>query len=246
MIISVILPTYNEKGHIVKLIHALHTVSKKIHKAFEIIVVDDNSPDKTAEIVQKTFIRNKQIKVFVRTRDRGLAASILFGLQKAKGTYCIVMDTDFSHNPSVIPFMLQKISQADMIIGSRYVTGGGMVNRRRYYLSKLFNMFLKILLGIHVSDFLSGYFCVRREFLVKNKLLQKRIFSGYGDYFIDLIAQVKRAKGTFLEVPSFYIDRSYGESKSNLPKLLVTYSQRSFKLFLQQKNSSFQKQQDEL
>ncbi|OGH06075.1 MAG: hypothetical protein A2W22_04125 [Candidatus Levybacteria bacterium RBG_16_35_11] len=231
---AVILPTYNERGNIVRLVTEIIKNINKTRHDYEIIVVDDNSSDKTAEICKKYFVKNKKVKVFVRKKEKGLATAILFGIKKSSKDidYIIVMDTDFSHNPKIVPVMLKRIKNSDMVIGSRYIKGGGMANKKRYVFSKFYNQFLRILLGVNVTDFLSGYFCIRKEFILKIKpeITAKNIFSGYGDYFIRLIFLINKLNGRFSEVPSFYHERTYGTSKSNLIKMIFSYTNTAFSI----------------
>lgn len=235
MNISIILPTYNEKGNILILIERIVKVLKKLKKSYEIIVVDDNSPDETGYIAEKKYKDNRNLKVFIRKRDRGFASAILHGIKKSKGKIVFVMDTDFSHNPGLIPKMLSKIQDCDVVIASRYAEGGGGENKSRYWLSKLYNTYLRLLLGINISDFLFGYFCVRKDFLIKNKILNKKVFFGFGDYFIRLAFYVNTAGGRFYEIPAYYKNRIYGKTKSNLVKMLITYTKTSLDLLLTSK-----------
>lgn len=230
MDLSIILPTFNEKGNINKLIESIkiNLKAKKIN--FEIIVVDDNSPDGTAEICKKQFESDKDIKIFVRKKERGLASAIHHGINKAVGKYILVMDTDFSHDPKLIPQMVESMKDSDIVIGSRYVGAGGMKNQKRYWLSHLYNLYLRILFRIPVTDFLSGYFCIKRQYLFNIPCEQKKIFVGYGDYFMRLIFFINLNQGKFTELASFYRDRSYGQSKTNLLKTFILYTKTSINL----------------
>ncbi len=231
MKISVVLPTYNEKDNIIPLIKDIIKNIKKITKNYEIVVVDDNSPDKTAEVCRKEFAKDKNVIIYVRKKNKGFASAILYGLRKAKGETVFVMDTDFSHNPKLIPQMATKSSKYNVVIGSRYAKNGGGENKNRYFLSKIYNLYLKYLLGIDISDFLFGYFCAEKKFLVKNELLDEKIFYGFGDYFIRFAYYINKAGGRFFEIPAFYKNRISGESKSNLINMLYTYTKTSIKLY---------------
>ncbi len=232
MKVSVVLPTFNEKGNIIVLIERIVKRFNNLAFAYEIIVVDDNSPDKTGEICKKYFLQNKQVKIYIRTGERGFASAIYYGMGKSNGDTIIVMDTDFSHDPDLIPVMLSKIKKCDIVIGSRYAKHGGGEDKKRYLMSKIFNMYLRYLLRIQISDFLFGYYCVNKNFLLKNSLLNKNIFSGFGDYFIRLLYYMNKSGGTFLEIPAFYKSRVYGESKSNLINMLYTYTRTSLALLI--------------
>lgn len=231
MKISVVLPTFNEKDNIVPLIIEIIANLKKITRNYEIIVVDDNSPDNTANICKRKFIKVRQVKVIIRKKDKGFASAIMYGLKKASGDVVFVMDTDFSHDPKLMSKMASRVGKYQVVIGSRYVKNGGGENKNRYFLSKAYNIYLKHLLGIDISDFLFGYFCVEKKFLDENKLLDKKIFFGFGDYFIRFAYYVNKSGGTFFEIPAFYKNRTSGVSKSNLTDMLYTYTKTSIKLY---------------
>ena len=229
--VSVILPTFNERGNIVRLVEKIKTELVKSYP-FEVLIVDDNSTDGTAVACKTAFKNNQNIKIFERRNEKGLATAIYYGIQRAKGKFIVVMDTDFNHDPSIIPVMLKKIKKNTMVIGSRYISGGGMANRKRYWLSKFYNSYLHILLQIPLTDFVSGFFCIERDKLmelIKNN--HREIFAGYGDYFMMLIMLFYKSGGLFLEIPVYYKDRDYGISKSNFIAMFLEYTQTSLKIF---------------
>ena len=169
MSVSVILPTYNERGNIVILIRNIIATLSKTKAIFEILVVDDNSTDGTTDAIKKAFGRNRRVRVYIRKNERGLATAIWHGIQKAKGEYVVVMDTDLSHEPKLLPRMLRIGNDKSMVIASRYIHGGGMEDKLRNVLSHLFNIYLRKLLRIPVTDFLSGYFCAKTSrFLLRS------------------------------------------------------------------------------
>lgn len=231
MKVSIIIPTYNEKDNIIKLIEKIIKTINKTKFIYQIIVVDDNSPDKTGDVCRKHFYNNNSIITYIRKKDKGFASAIYYGIKKSSGELIIVMDADFSHNPDLIPKMLSIKKNFDVVLASRYTKNGGGENKKRFLLSKICNLYLHYLLGINITDFLFGYFCIKKEFLVKNNLLNKNVFSGFGDYFIKLAYEVNKSGGSFFEIPAYYKNRIYGESKSNLLKMLVTYTITSLKVF---------------
>lgn len=239
MILSIILPTFNEKDNIVRLINKIIRLVKNLHVNYEVIVVDDNSLDKTGAICKKNFSNIKQIKVYIRTKEKGFASAIHYGINNSKGDTIIVMDTDFSHDPSLIPTMLSKIAKYDIVIGSRYMKNGGGENKSRYWLSKIYNIYLRFLLQINITDFLFGYFCIKKDFLIKKNLLNKYIFTGFGDYFIRFAYYINKSGGEFLEIPAFYKNRTHGKSKSNLLKMLFTYTKTSLQLLGKDRKSFY-------
>lgn len=218
---SVILPTYNESGNIIKLIEEIKAELSSKRISHEVIVVDDDSPDKTGLLAQKYFSKIPEVRVIVRKKERGLATAIRAGLEKAVGEVVVVMDTDFNHEPKVVPKLVEKCQKYDFVVGSRYIKGGGMANKTREELSMLFNIMVRIILGSPVHDNLSGFFAMKRIELEKLDL--DKIFWGYGDYFIRLIYFAKNKGLSFAEVPSFYKDRQYGASKSQFLSMFRDY-----------------------
>ncbi len=220
---SVILPTYNEAGNIVKLVEEIrHELALKRIPS-EIIVVDDDSSDQTGVLAQKYFSKIPEVRVIIRKKERGLATAIKRGIEAAVGEVIVVMDTDFNHEPKLVPGLVEKCKRYDFVVGSRYVKGGGMANKTREILSYLFNILVRIIIGSPVRDNLSGFFAIRRSEL--DKLPLDKIFFGYGDYFIRLIYLAKKQGNTFAELPSFYKDREYGASKSQFLKMFIDYFQ---------------------
>ena len=218
---SVILPTYDESGHIIELVEAIKDQLSKERISYEIIIVDDDSPDKTGVLAQKYFAKSADVRVIIRKRDRGLSAAIRCGIELAVGEVIVVMDTDFNHSPVLIPKLVAKCKRYDFVIGSRYITGGGMENKLREKLSYWFNIILRVILFSPVHDNLSGFFAIRREQL--EKVNYDQIFNGYGEYFIRLIYQAKKNGATFAEIPCFYKNRIYGYSKSRFFSMFRDY-----------------------
>lgn len=225
---SIILPTYNESGNIIPLIERIKTELDRKKMSFEVVVVDDNSPDNTGLLVQKYFSKLPHVRTIIRKKERGLATAIRHGIEHAVGTIVVVMDTDFNHDPKLIPKLVEKCKKFDIVVGSRYVRGGGMANKTRERLSWIFNVFIKLILQSPVSDNLSGYFAMKRENLEKLKF--DKIFWGYGDYFTRLIFYAKKNKNSFHELPSFYKNRMYGESKSRFVSMFYSYLTEGLKL----------------
>jgi dolichol-phosphate mannosyltransferase len=158
----------------------------------------------------------------VRTQERGLATAIQHGIIHATGDNIVVMDTDFNHDPAILPRMVQLLAYYDLVIGSRYVVGGGMEDRKRYVYSLIYNTFVKIVLWHKIQDNLSGFFAIRRSALMPLDLTA--IFRGYGEYFIRLNYAVLHRGYTVLEIPVFYKLRPHGSSKSNFGKMVRDYT----------------------
>lgn len=224
--LSIILPTYNERENIIQIIKLISLELKDI--PHEIIVVDDDSPDGTGDSVKELSRDNPNIELFIRKGQRGLATAILYGIKKAEGEKILVMDTDFNHDPRIIPRMYSLSKDYDIVIGSRFIPGGGMEDKKRYLFSLLYNIFLGILLNSKVKDNLCGYFIVSREKLEGFKL--EDIFYGYGEYFIRLIYHLQKEGCKLLEVPVFYKLRPYGQSKSRFLNMLCDYTVTAMRL----------------
>ena len=226
MQISIILPTYNEKDNIVRLVEAIKNLN--IEQTFEILIIDDNSPDGTYQFSKDKLSDDKNIKIVLRKNIRGLAFSIKEGIEKSLGDHVIVMDTDFTHDPILIKKMISLRSQYEIISGSRYVPGGSMENQFHGKLSYYYNVMLKFLLKTKINDNLGGYFLIKRDLL--NQLEFDKIFYGYGDYFFRLLYFSKNKNAKIIEIPAVYKQRIYGKSKSNFIAMLFKYFYAAVKL----------------
>ncbi|MHA2039620.1 MAG: glycosyltransferase [Promethearchaeota archaeon] len=226
---SIILPTYNEKGNISKLIKKICDTLDSEKTGFEIVVIDDNSPDGTAELVKEKFGEDHRIKVFVRYKERGLATAIRYGIEKSVGDNVVVMDTDFNHDPQMLPQLIEFLKYYDVVIGSRFVLGGGMEDTMRYYFSAIYTIWLRFFLGIHIKDKLSGFFSIKKENLASMDM--ESIFTGYGDFFIRLLLNAQKKGYRMLEVPTFYQLRKAGHSKTNFIKVFLKYTKASIRIF---------------
>ena len=223
---SIILPTYNERDNIVKLVENIKKLN--LEQSFEILIVDDNSPDKTYQVCVDKFKNEKNIIVILRSNKRGLAFSIREGIESSSGNYVVVMDTDFTHDPILIKKMISLKSQYEIITGSRYIKGGSMENQLHGKLSHYYNIMLKLILKTDLNDNLGGYFLIKRELL--NKLSFDKIFYGYGEYFFRLLFFSRQKRARILEIPAIYKQRIYGKSKSNFVVMLFKYFFAAVKL----------------
>jgi len=221
MKVSVILPTYNESGNIIELLQAIITNIPEKYD-YELIVVDDNSPDQTYQIVKDAFSYNSKVVPIKRTKDRGLGKSIRTGIEKATGDQIIVMDTDFTHDPVEIPKLLHVSQIYDIVIGSRFSPGGQMQDRMHYIGSWLYNGLTRLVLRTQVQDNLGGFFIIHTSKL--KELPYDLIFFGYGDYFFRLLHYSQARGFTIVEVPAIYCSRTKGVSKSNYLKMLYNYT----------------------
>ena len=171
--LSIVLPTYNEKENIVNLINQILEISKDIENK-EIIVVDDNSSDGTYLSCKVAFEKNDVVKLILRKNNKGLANSIGDGIKFSKGQNIIIMDTDLTHDPKLIPKLIYLIQKFDVVSCSRFCAGGLMENRPHYYLSFSFNLLLRIILKTQIQDNLGGFFCINKKVL--DSLPHEKIF----------------------------------------------------------------------
>jgi dolichol-phosphate mannosyltransferase len=219
---SIILPTYKERENIVELIETIVGVLEPHNFDFEVVVVDDNSPDGTADVVRQRYADDQRVRLFVRDNERGLATAILYGIRHSSGDILVVMDTDFNHDPAVIPQMIKLLEFYDVVVGSRFVMRGGMEDKFRYFSSFAYNLLLRLLFQTQVQDNLCGFFAIYRRKLEAIEL--DRIFYGYGDYFIRLIIVAWRRGYQIIEIPVFYRLRRYGHSKTQFIHIFIQYT----------------------
>lgn len=217
---AVIIPTYNESDNIealAKEILALRLGSgQALGDITEIIIVDDNSPDGTGEIADELAKVYRGVKVIHRSGKLGLGTAHIAGFKEALalGADCIVtMDADFSHHPSYIPDLVARSRDAKLVIGSRYVDGGGTVNWgwQRQILSRGANTFARLVLGLKAHDCTAGFRCYRREVLESIEL--DEIFSDGYSFLIEMLYKCQRRGWGIGEVPIIFEDRRRGASK---------------------------------
>ena len=213
----VLIPTYNEKENIAAIIHAVFELPRQFH----ILVIDDNSPDGTAEIVrslQKQF--PGALHLMERAGKQGLGTAYIAGFKWAiarKYEYIFEMDADFSHNPQDLMKLLAacKTGGADMAIGSRYVTGVNVVNwpMGRVMMSYFASKYVRFITGMKIHDTTAGFVCYRRRVLETIGLDSIR-FKGYA-FQIEMKFTTYKCGFTIKEVPIIFINRVLGESKMN-------------------------------
>ena len=234
--LSIIIPTYNEKESILKTIEKIIKTIPKNQK-YEIIVSDDNSSDKTWEIVEKYSIKtkNKNIKTLRRMSNRGLTPAVIDGYKLAKGDYFLVIDADGQHDEKIIPNMLTEIKKNDIVIGSRYIKGGGIKDwsKTRLFVSKFASLLAKPILKHKIKDPMSGYFMIKKE--VFEKIKDKLNSKGY-KVLLEIVFNSKNIK--IKETPYTFQKREEGESKLSSKvifeylQLLIKYGIKKYNLFL--------------
>lgn len=211
----VIIPTYNEKENIEAIINAVFGLNDDFH----ILVVDDSSPDGTAEIVKNLQqIYPQFLHLTVRKVKDGLGKAYIHGFKWAieKGyDYIFEMDADFSHNPNDLPKLYEACKNADMAVGSRYSQGVNVVNwpMGRVLLSYFASRYVRFVLGIPVYDTTAGFVCFKRETLQKIGL-DKIKLKGYG-FQVEMKYRVFKKGMKIVEVPIIFTNRLLGESKMN-------------------------------
>lgn len=208
----IIIPTYNEASNIERMIRALFEVSP----AISILVIDDGSPDGTAEIVttlQKEFSR---LHLMRRAKKMGLGTAYVAGFKWAlenQYEYVFEMDCDFSHDPAAIPSLLLAAKTHDLVIGSRYIEGIRVINwaLHRLMLSLLASLYTQIITGMPIKDPTGGFKCFRRHTLASLNL-DKILFKGYA-FQIEINYKIWKKGGHIKEVPIIFYERREGASK---------------------------------
>ncbi len=215
--VSIVIPTYQERESIVDLIESLY---REIQLPLEVIVVDDDSPDGTADKVAELDFPNL---ILIRRKARGLAGAFHRGILEARGNIIGWMDADLSMPTLVMKKLIDQLDEVDIAIGSRYVEGGSD-NRHplRTWSSRLINSFARVVLGGNIRDYDSGFIAIRREVFDYISIIP----FGYGDYFIEFIYDAFQAGLRIREVGYEFKDRSVGISKSapSLFRFLITGS----------------------
>jgi len=229
--ISIIVPTYNESQNIVGILKSIHdNIPKGV--CTETIVVDDNSPDGTGKIVEDYIsnikkIAENTINIIHRKAKNGLSSAILNGIQTARGDTIVVMDSDFSHPPQIIPKMIDtfKQYQCDLVVASRYITGGNIQGWtvKRKLMSKIATSIAKNGLGIKTKDPMSGFFAFKKN------IIKELNFDALG-YKILLEMLVKTKGIRIKEIPYTFENRKLGASKLD-NSIIIDYLKSISKLY---------------
>ena len=203
--------TYNEKENIKKLIENLNALDLSI----DILVIDDNSPDKTWEILQKLEKETKNLKLIVRNSKSGLDTAHKLAFDYAKNNNYekfISMDADLSHDPAEIPKMINILDKSSFVIGSRYIEGGKCeMKSRRLILSNLGNKFIKRVLKINCNEFTTSYrgFNLYRLNDFNLNMIKSKGYS----FFMETIYRLNKHRVKIVEIPIHFRDRRHGYSK---------------------------------
>ena len=229
--VSIIIPTYNESQNIVGILKSIRdNIPKGIYT--ETIVVDDNSPDGTGKIVEDYIygikkIAENTIDVIHRKAKNGLSSAILNGIQNAKGETIVVMDSDFSHPPQIIPKMIEALKQyqCDLVVASRYITGGNIQGwtTKRKIMSKIATIVAKKGLGVKIKDPMSGFFAFKKN------IIKELNFDALGYKFL-LEILVKTKDINIKEIPYTFENRKFGSSKLD-SLTIIDYFKSVWKLY---------------
>jgi dolichol-phosphate mannosyltransferase len=216
----IVVPTYNEKGNIDRIYREIFKAAKSCH----LLVVDDNSPDGTGRMADAIAKKDKRVFVLHRRGKLGLGSAYVQGMKYAlaKGyRNVIAMDADLSHDPRNLPKMLELSQDYDLVIGSRYVKDGGMVNwnARRFLISQLANLFCRWVLGLKQADCSGGYKCYRASLL--KKIGMDRVFSRGYNFQVEILFRAVRTGAEIVEIPIVFVNRHEGESKLSPGELLA-------------------------
>jgi dolichol-phosphate mannosyltransferase len=208
----VVIPTYNERANIPVLVAGLMK-----HDDVHVLVVDDNSPDGTAAVVEELEPQyGGRVSVLLRTSNRGFGRSYIDGMKHAlTRPFDLIcqMDADLSHDPAQLPDLVAAAAGADMVIGSRYVPGGRIVNwpLKRHVLSRFANTYIRTVTRVSAHDCTSGYRCWKRQALAAMPL--DRFFSDGYSFLVEMLFVAHRRGCRIAEVPITFVERREGESK---------------------------------
>ncbi|HVP66147.1 MAG TPA: polyprenol monophosphomannose synthase [Anaeromyxobacteraceae bacterium] len=208
----VCLPTYDEKDNLGPIVEAILAATPDV----DILVIDDNSPDGTGRLADEIAAREPRVKVLHRAGKEGLGKAYLAGFDWALGhgyEFVLEMDADFSHDPKRLPAMLEAAREADLVLGSRNIAGGGTVNwsLARKIISRGGSLYARTILGIAVRDLTGGFKCFRRKVLESIDLKTVEC-SGYA-FQIELTYRAIRKGFRVREIPIVFVDRRVGQSK---------------------------------
>jgi dolichol-phosphate mannosyltransferase len=219
--VTVVVPTYNERENIERLVPQLLALDTGTAH-LTVCVVDDHSPDGTGEYADQLAAGDPRVEVLHRPGKLGLGTAYVAGMHNAMShgaDAVLTMDADFSHHPRYIPSIVAALPSADLVIGSRYVPGGQVLYPwRRRLLSRVANTFARLTLGLHVNDCTAGFRLYRRRVLESIPL--DGIFSNGYSFLIELLFEIEQRDWQVVEVPIVFEDRRYGQSKISRNEIL--------------------------
>jgi dolichol-phosphate mannosyltransferase len=228
---SVILPTYNERENLPIVAYLLHKTFTGLGLRYEVIVVDDASPDGTGEVAERLGKSHFKVKLVSRPGKLGLGSAYREGLKHASGDHVVIMDADLSHHPKFIGYMvgIMAVSGCHIVTGTRYKPGGGVAgwDTKRKVTSKGANILAAFLLNPGVSDLTGSFRLYKRKVL--EDILPNVTCTGYA-FQMEIIVLARRMGYTIEEVPITFVDRLYGESKLG-PREVIMYVKGLLTLF---------------
>jgi len=215
-----ILPTYNEADNLEPLVRAVVSQLETPGLPSSVLIVDDDSPDGTGKIADRLAAESDRVRVLHRARKQGLGRAYLAGFAialEAGADLIMEMDADFSHDPADVPRLIAAADAADVVLGSRYVPGGGITNwgLARRLVSRGGCAYARMVLGVPVRDLTGGFKCFNRRVLEALDLTGVHA-NGYG-FQIELTYKAVRAGFRVAEVPIVFRERREGASKMTLP-----------------------------
>ncbi len=224
--VSIVLATYNERENIVD---TISSIFEHVKESVEVIVVDDDSSDKTWEVVEQ--LKDPRVILIRRVATRGLASAFNRGIIESRGQIVGWMDADMCMPPSMLPGMIEKLKDYDIVVGSRYAPGG--IDDRsplRVWSSRMINGLAGIVLGYGIKDYDSGFVVLRRTVFDKVSIIP----TGYGAYFMEFLYTCRKKGLTVCEVPYVFRDRAKGTSKSapSLYRFFKTGMQYVIRIFV--------------
>lgn len=215
----VVIPTYNERANLPVLVAGLMA-----HDGVRVLIVDDQSPDGTGQVAEALALEHPgRVQVMHRTGKRGYGRSYIDGMKQALTEPVDVlcqMDADLSHDPRQLPDLLAATADADVVIGSRYIPGGSVVNwpLRRKILSRVANVYIRLVTRLRARDCTSGYRCWRRSAMAAVPL--DEFFSDGYSFLVEMLFVASRRGCRIAEVPITFVERREGESKVSRSVLL--------------------------
>jgi dolichol-phosphate mannosyltransferase len=212
----VVVPTYNEAGNLEQLVPALLAALHEQAERFAILVVDDDSPDGTGDVADALAAAHPEVRVLHRTSKSGLGAAYLAGFSTALAggaSHVVQMDADLSHDPLAVPGLLRAADDADLVLGSRYVKGGGTPEwpLRRRLISRSGCLYARAVLNLGVRDLTGGFKCWRAGLLAR--VLAEGITSQGYVFQIETTLRATRRGAVIREIPIVFRDRELGRSK---------------------------------
>ncbi|MCL4417202.1 MAG: glycosyltransferase [Patescibacteria group bacterium] len=222
--VGVVIPAYNESKNLRILLLKIY----ELYPGISVFVVDDSSQKEKKELkLLERLFKKKKLYILYRNKKSGRGSAVRDGMRalllNKKIKYFIEMDADLAHRPEEINLFIKEKNTADLIIGSRYLKESRIIKwpMRRIIQSKIINIFLKLWLGINISDYTNGFRLYSRravEKLLRFSLREKGFIA-----LSEMAYKLKRAKFTIKEIPTTFTDRKYGQSNANTKELLISF-----------------------